>query len=80
MIDFTGLSLNKFRFRPVFVLSCFAERILFGACRLNKVVRRFYVSSDLMSIPEQNWPSSRCKIGQFGRGLAAPWRACSPDS
>jgi hypothetical protein len=31
------------------------------------------------SIPEQNWPSSRCKIGQFGRGLAAPLRACSPD-
>ena len=22
-----------------------------------------------MSIPEQNWPSSRCKIGQFGPGL-----------
>jgi putative DNA primase/helicase len=33
-----------------------------------------------LSIPEQNWPSSRSKIGQFGRGLAAPLRACSPDS
>jgi hypothetical protein len=25
-----------------------------------------------LSIPEQNWPSSRCKIGQFGRGLEYP--------
>ena len=31
-----------------------------------------------VSIPEQNWPGSRCKIGQFGRGLAAPWRAGLP--
>ena len=33
-----------------------------------------------LSIPEKNLPSSRCKTGQFGGGLAAPWRACSPDS